>query len=315
MKPLKTYACYNVDEQIRIESSSGAAFTAIAEYVIDNNGIVYGVAMSDDCYYANFISVNKKEDLGKLRGSKYLQAKIGNAFKDVKSNLIDNKIVLFTGTACQINGLKLFLGKDYENLICIDVICHGVPSPALWKKYVEYKEKTYNSKLESVNFRCKDLGWVNYGLKENENYISKNDDEFMQMFLRNHSLRPSCYECNSKINKMSDITLGDFWGIDNFDKSMNDNKGCSLLLIRTKKGIELFENIRNSFVVKEFTYEEGVKYNPSEYVSTTRSKERQLFFNDMNNLSFNELSQKYAAPIKSSMKSKLKKAAKLLLKM
>ena len=152
MNPLKAYACYNKNNELRIRSSSGAVFSSLAEYVFEKHGIVYGVAMSSDCYAAEFISVTNETDLAKLRGSKYLQAKVGNAFKDIKRDLMSGKMVLFTGTGCQVNGLKKFLGKEYENLICIDVICHGAPSPALWKKYAQYQEQRNEGKLKSINF-------------------------------------------------------------------------------------------------------------------------------------------------------------------
>lgn len=141
VEPVKAYACYLKDDNKRMNSSSGAVFSALSSYIFSVNGVVYGVAMADDCRSAVFISVTDEEGLKKLRGSKYLQAKIGDTYKNVKKDLLDGKTVLFTGTGCQINGLKNFLQKDYNNLICVDVICHGVPSPELWRKYVYYQEK------------------------------------------------------------------------------------------------------------------------------------------------------------------------------
>ena len=155
MKPEKVYACYNKDKDVRLSSSSGAVFSSLAEYVFNRNGVVYGVAMSEDCYSAEFIAVSDKSKLIKLRGSKYLQAKVGDTFKKVKVELKAGKLVLFTGTGCQVNGLKKFLGKDYDNLICMDVICHGAPSPALWREYVQYQEKKSGGKLKGINFRYK----------------------------------------------------------------------------------------------------------------------------------------------------------------
>lgn len=166
MKPLKTYACYLKDEDVRMSSSSGAVFSALASYVFSQKGVVYGVAISEDCYSAIFTSVTDAEGLKKLRGSKYLQAKVGNTYKNVKNDLMNGKTVLFTGTGCQINGLKNFLENDYDNLICVDVICHGVPSPALWKKYAQYQEVQNGGKLKYINFRCKDKGWTDFGMKE-----------------------------------------------------------------------------------------------------------------------------------------------------
>ena len=182
MEPVKAYACYLKDDNKRMNSSSGAVFSALSSYIFSVNGVVYGVAMADDCCSAVFISVTDEEGLKKLRGSKYLQAKIGDTYKNVKKDLLDGKTVLFTGTGCQINGLKNFLQKDYNNLICVDVICHGVPSPELWRKYVYYQEKKNKGKLEYVNFRCKDESWTNFGMKEiiqgkklKKKFISIND--------------------------------------------------------------------------------------------------------------------------------------------
>ena len=232
MKPEKVYACYNKNKDVRLSSSSGAVFSSLAEYVLNKNGIVYGVAMSEDCYSAEFIAVMERSGLTKLRGSKYLQAKVGDTFKKVKVELQAGKLVLFTGTGCQVNGLKKFLGKDYNNLICMDVICHGAPSPALWREYAHYQENKSGGKLKGINFRCKDEIWTDFGMKEilenipedsaDKFYISKDKDPYMQMFLRDYCLRPSCYECAAKKEKMSDLTVADFWGIKEVAPEMND---------------------------------------------------------------------------------------------
>lgn len=155
MKPLKVYAGYNTDKDVRLSSSSGAVFSSLAEYVLEQQGVVYGVAMAEDCYSAEFISVTSKEQLTKLRGSKYLQAKVGNTYKSVKEDLMSGKLVLFSGTGCQVNGLKSYLGKEYENLICVDVICHGAPSPALWRKYAEHQEQKIGWKLKGITFAAR----------------------------------------------------------------------------------------------------------------------------------------------------------------
>ena len=262
---LKTYACYNIDKGVRLSSSSGAVFSLLAEYVLEQHGVVYGVAMSEDCYSAEFISVTCKEQLTKLRGSKYLQAKVGDSYKRVKEDLVSGTPVLFSGTGCQVNGLKSFLGKEYENLICVDVICHGAPSPALWQKYATYQEQKNGGKLKGINFRCKDDGWTDFGMKEacekssngelKKLYISKDKDAYMQMFLRDYCLRPSCYSCTAKKVKMSDLTIADFWGINAVAPDMNDGMGTSLVLIRTDKGRAIFERISSSMKLKEVSYE------------------------------------------------------------
>lgn len=320
MKPAKVYACFNKDKDVRLSSSSGAVFSSLAEYVLNKNGIVYGVAMSEDCYSAEFIAVTDEVGLARLRGSKYLQAKIGNTFKSVKENLIAGRYVLFTGTGCQVNGLKSFLERDYDNLICVDVICHGAPSPALWRKYAEYQEKKNGGKLKGINFRCKDDGWVDFGMKEvmksipknkmKKNFISKDNDSYMRMFLQDYCLRPSCYECTAKKVKMSDLTIADFWGINNVAPDMDDGIGTSLVLIRTAKGNELFESANRNMKMKEVSYEDGVKGNPAEYRSCARPSERDKFFEDMRTMSFEELKEKYAVPIRYSLKTRVKRKIK-----
>lgn len=324
MKPEKVYACYNKDKDVRLSSSSGAVFSSLAEDVLNKSGIVYGVAMSEDCYSAEFIGVTDSEGLTKLRGSKYLQAKVGNTFKSVKKELQAGKLVLFTGTGCQVNGLKTFLGKDYDNLICMDVICHGAPSPALWREYARDQEKKMGGKLKGINFRCKDDSWVDFGMKEvlstipedsvKKFYISKDKDPYMQMFLRDYCLRPSCYECMVKKEKMSDLTVADFWGIKDVAPEMNNGLGTSLVLIRTKKGQEIFNYISCEMKLKEVTYEAGVKGNPAEYKSCVRPSQRDTFFDDMHTMSFEELEGKYATPIKYSLKTRAKRKAKKIMK-
>jgi len=289
---LNTYACINNNEGERLSSSSGGVFSLLAKAILNQKGIVYGVAMTKDCYGAEFVRVGDIHQLYQLKGSKYLQAVVGDAYRRAKSDLDNGLLVLFSGTGCQINGLKNFLKIDYDNLYCIDVICHGVPSPALWRKYVQTYERKYG-KLKHVNFRCKDNSWKDFGMKEDSLYISKDRDSFMQMFLNNYCLRPSCYQCVAKAIKMSDMTIADFWGIEKIAPEMDDGKGASLVLIRTKKGICLFNQIISGLTVKEVLYEDGVRGNPSEYKSVKRPVKRDTFFNDMNLLPFEELKRKY----------------------
>lgn len=304
---MKTYAAY-YDNKIRIDSSSGGIFSLLASQC----DVVYGVAMTKDCYGCEFVRI--EGDIAPLRGSKYFQAKVGEIFKHVKEDLILGKRVLFSGTGCQINGLHMFLGKDYDNLITVDVVCHGVPSPKLWREYAKYQEDKYG-KLESVNFRCKDDSWIDYGIKENQLYISKDKDSFMRMFLGNYCLRPSCYECHAKHYKTSDLTIADFWGIEYVAQEMNDGKGTSLVITRTQKGQMLFDRIkREELKWKEVSYEDGIKENPSEYSSVVRPKERETFFEDLNMQSFEKMEKKYAADIKISLIRRIFRKLKFLLK-
>ena len=305
---MNTYAAIYKNNEIRMQSSSGGVFSLLAQQF----EVVYGVAMTPDCYGAEMIRV--EGDLSPLRGSKYLQAKVGDAFRRVKEDLMAGKKVLFSGTGCQINGLHMFLGEDYDKLYCVDVICHGVPSPRLWREYAKHQEVKYG-KLESVNFRCKDDGSKDFGMKLNQVYISKDKDSFMRMFLRDYSLRPSCYECHAKYYKTADLTIADFWGIENVAPEMNDGKGTSLIITRTEKGQSLFDSVKDELRWLEVSYEDAVNGNPSEYSSVGRPELRDSFFKDLKEMSFEGMEKKYAADIKISylrrvlrkVKSKIKK--------
>lgn len=296
---MKTYAAIYKSNAIRESSSSGGIFSALA----DKFDVVYGAAMTDDCHGVEMARI--EDDISSLRGSKYVQAKVGDAFKQVKKDLDAGRSVLFSGTGCQINGLSMFLGKEYTNLFLLDIVCHGTPSPKLWKEYALYQEKQHGM-LESVNFRCKN----GRATKNNSVYISKNEDSFMRMFLRNYCLRPACYECHAKYYKKSDMTIADFWGIENVAPEMSDRKGTSLVIARTEKGEELFENIKNELKWKEVSYEEGVRNNPCEHTSTSRPQQRDMFFEDFNKMPFPELEKKYAADKKVPFSKKVITIAK-----
>lgn len=300
---MKSYAAY-FDHEVRRNSSSGGVFTQIASQF----EVVYGVAMTEDCHGAEFRRMTG--DIGPLRGAKYVQARVGDTFRRVRADLEAGKRILFTGTGCQVNGLKLFLQRDYENLMTVDVICHGVPSPRLWEVYAGWREEQFGEKLESVNFRCKDKGWVGYGLKENRRYIPKIDDPFMQMFLRDYCLRPACYQCGAKDRKLSDLTLGDFWGIERIAPEMNDGKGTSLVIARTEKGQAFFEGMKGQLRWKEVSYEEGVEFNPAEYRSPARPALRETFFHDLASMSFPEMAKKYAGPENVPLSLRMKRRIK-----
>ncbi len=252
----EAYAAYSIDDELRNKSSSGGIFSLCAENVLNNQGVVFGAAF-DEKFTVHHISIKSVNDLNLLQGSKYLQSRIENTYKEAEDILKKGIAVLYSGTACQIAGLKRYLKKDYDNLFTIDVLCHGVPSPKVWKKYIEEQEKSYKSNIKSIFFRSKKFGWKTYAveLKFNnstayENIFSK--DAFMKIFLKNICLRPSCYDCKFKtLNRPSDLTIGDCWGIDNYMPEMDDDKGTSVLLIHSDKGKELFDRIKSKIIFKE----------------------------------------------------------------
>lgn len=296
----KAYACYNTDEDIRLQSSSGGVFTAIAKWIISQNGIVFGAGFDDNLNVVH-MEIDNENDLSKLRGSKYVQSIIGDTFVKAKEYLDEGRIVLFTGTPCQIDGFFHYLKKNYSNLYTQDIICHGVPSPKVWKKYLNFQENQYNSLINrypSPNFRNKDNGWSKYS-----NYLSFKDGNeykecyvnnmYMKAFLKNISLRPSCYDCHSKtLKRNSDITLADLWGCKEIVPEMFDDKGTSFVIVNSEKGKEIFEKISNQLVVKEIDINKAVNYNTSAYKSVALPKKRECFFKNIENTEFNELVEK-----------------------
>lgn len=288
---MNAYAAY-ADDRIRLGSSSGGIFSVLCDFFLDQDGVVYGVSMTEDNYGAKYHRVVKKSEMSKLRGSKYFQAKMNDTFKLVKADLIEGKNVLFSGTGCQINGLRAFLDMEYKNLVCIDVICHGVPSPKLWRKYIDHQEKKYG-KIGVVTFRDKKDGWKNFGVRLDGSYIPKDYDIFMQMFLRDHCLRPSCYKCHAKKDKNADITLADFWGIGDVAPEMDDGLGVSAVITRTDLGDKLFDDVKDRIMWKQVSYDDILKHNPSEYTSVSKPPQRDTFFIDMDSMSFEKLKNKY----------------------
>lgn len=288
------YACYNKDEEIRKESSSGGIFTLLASYIIDNGGIVYGAAFNQN-FEVEHIKVTNKQDLSKLRGSKYVQSRIGNTYSKIKEQLNQNKLVYFSGTPCQIDGLLCFLNKKYDNLICQDIVCHGVPSPKIWKHYLKKFDLEKNAK---ISFRDKSTGWDTYSfsIKQDNNSFKElsSQNEYMKVFLKDLCLRPSCYDCHSKsLHRNSDITLADFWGIKEICPEMYDNKGTSLVFINSDKGKKLFDKILKDIKYQEVDINNASRYNPSSFKSVNIPEKREEYMANIFNNQFNKYSKKY----------------------
>ncbi|SHE83384.1 Coenzyme F420 hydrogenase/dehydrogenase, beta subunit C-terminal domain [Alkalibacter saccharofermentans] len=294
----QAYAAINKDEQIRLSSSSGGIFTLLAENAIKDDGVVFGAGYSEKFEVAHK-SVEKIEELCELRGSKYVQSKIGNSYKLAKDFLDSGRKVLFSGTPCQIAGLNSYLNRSYENLITQDFICHGVPSPIAWRKYIEYRETKAESKVSQVEFRNKDKGWKQFSVSfifENDIGYSKNlnEDLYMRAFLKDLCLRPSCYDCEFKtLNRQSDLTLADFWGIEKVLPEMDDDKGTSLIIVNNKKGQEVFNSISGNMKFKEVDINEAVKYNSAAIKSVNYNPKRKEFLSALNTMPFNKLVDKY----------------------
>lgn len=304
-KPIAVYAAKNSNEPIRMCSSSGGAFTLLAERIIANDGVVFG-ARFDDAWNVIHAWTDTVEGLSAFRGSKYVQSKMGQSYQQVKDFLSEGRQVLFSGTPCQVSGLKRFLRKEYDNLLTVDFVCHGVPSPKVWQIYLQETiarqgvvgKNTVSSfskvtpVITGVNFREKSVGWKKYSFAltlskasadGEKNSVSLSqifpENPFMKAFLADLILRPSCYDCPAKAGKSgADITIGDFWGIEHFRPDFDDDKGCSLIMCHNEKTMQL---LGSSMEMNPMAYEEALAHNPSIEVSVSRPFYRDFFMRNV----------------------------------
>ena len=288
------YAIINKNEEIRLQSSSGGVFTSIVETVIKQNGIVFGAKFDSDFNVIHGYT-DSIEGLFDFRGSKYVQSAIGDSYKDCKNFLEKGRQVLFSGTPCQIAGLQSFLGKNYDNLLLVDIICHGVPSPLLWTEYKKNLEKKFASRIVKTAFRRKDYGWKQFSLavtfgNASEYCNTLRQDSYLKLFLKDVCLRESCYNCKYKTAKrIADITIADFWGIQNEYPELDDDKGTSFVITHSDKGQKIIDCLSNC-TVKIIPLEKGVKYNSSYVRSVIRPTKRDDFFLDLDKYSENKIS-------------------------
>ena len=318
------FAVVNKNEKIRMQSSSGGVFTLFAEKIISENGVVFGAKFNDD--FSVFHSFCETADgIADFRGSKYVQSEMGDSYKKCKEFLQNERKVLFTGTPCQIGGLKAFLGKEHENLICVDFICHGVPSPKFWLKYVDYVEKLNKSKTRKICFRRKGA-WNKFSVSftfanDTEYWKYPNKDEYFSYFFSNVCLRMSCYNCGYKtVSRTSDITIADFWGIQDIAPEMFDAiKGTSLVLVQSEKGEKIFDSVKSLADALPTDLLKSVgqgKRNPVKESAATNSKKmhpnRSKFLKNLDKLPVNELIKRYVSP--SFVRRGLRKIKRMLFK-
>ena len=286
-KPQSVYAALNKNEEIRRDSSSGGMFTILAEKVIKDGGVVFGARFTDD-WRVEIVPTETIDGLAAFRGSKYLQAQMGSSLVLAKKYLQEGRKVLFSGTPCQIAGLRHYLRKDYDNLLAVDFVCHGVPSPKVWKMYLDEVSKASQRAISDIKFRDKPQGWkrFNFTLSYNESNKSytissyNGDNHYMRAFLSDMILRPSCYNCQAKCGRSkSDITLADYWGIDQVHPNMDDDKGTSLLIVRTEKGRQALDFYQTTYT--ESTYEDAFRFNPAIEKSALPHPKRADFFNKL----------------------------------
>lgn len=289
IKPIEVLASINPSEQVRMNSSSGGVFTALAKRVIDDGGVVFGVSWSSK-WMVEHTYVETVEELSKFRGSKYLQSDTNNSFLKVEDFLKNGRKVLFSGTPCQIAGLNKFLRKEYDNLLTVEVVCHGVPSPKIWRDYLAYLLQTNNaianSEITAILFRDKVVGWNRSSLTILTNVdgaktpiFSETLDKnlYMQGFLKDFYLRPSCHKCPAKSGKSgADIGIADYWGVHKFHPTIDCNKGVGLTLLYTLKGKDLYNELELNNTLSNFEY--AIINNPCIVRSVNESKLRAYFW-------------------------------------
>lgn len=278
-EPLDCYAAKNSDEPVRMASSSGGIFTALAEKTIADGGVVFGARFNSEWRVVHDYT-DSIEGLSLFRGSKYLQSSVGNCYRQAQQFLKQGRKVLFSGTPCQIAGLHHFLRHSYPNLFTVDIICHGTPSPKVWLDYLGEIRHPLHS-IEGISFRDKHNGWEKYefSVRQHNTIFSEPfyDNVFMKGFLNNLYLRPSCYSCPAKAGRShADITLGDFWGIKNFHPQFDDDRGVSAVIINTMQGQMFYNSIQAEQIA--VAVDDIIQGNPSLATSVAVPRLRKKFW-------------------------------------
>jgi coenzyme F420-reducing hydrogenase beta subunit len=318
--PTSVYAFRNPDKKELFRSASGGAFVAIAHHIIHQGGVCYGAAYLDDRFHVGHIKVSDKIELFRLQSSKYVQSDPLHTYNDVKQDLQAGLYVLYSGTPCQIAGLKTFLRKDYGNLFTIDLICHGVPSPLLFEKYIQWLSDKH-SKIEEYDFRDKRTGWgLSYMAKTKTKTLSMSGclDPYYYHFLEGNTYRECCYHCKyATSSRVSDMTIGDYWGIEKEHSDFFSLDGVSCLLINTEKGQHIFDLVKDKAYIQKSSLEQVARHNGNLLHPTKRTPFRDIVYKDINNIDNNMLfSEILSCPrsIKSILKAKIPPRIKLLIK-
>lgn len=298
----QAYGIKNKNEKERQDSSSGGVFSLLAGQILDQGGIVFGAAYNDD-FVVHHIAIKDKKDMFRLQSAKYAQSVIGNSFKETEAALKSGHKVLFSGTPCQCSGLKQFLRKEYDNLLLVDLICHGVPSPKVWQKYIDYRSLKENKGKRPfrINMRSKISGWSRYGYSTEFDYgeghitqIHNSQDLFMKAFGGNICLRKSCSDCVAKgVERCTDLTLGDYWGVWNQYPKFDDDKGTSIVFVHSEKGEKILRQLDNKIDCIEVEIDEAYKENMSLINSSKVHEKREEFLERVNTSNFQELVLEY----------------------
>ena len=302
----KAYVAINHSKQQLEKSSSGGMFYILAEYVFQNEGVVCGVMYNENLEVVHEFATSL-EQAKKFCGSKYVRSNLQNTYQQTKQYLEEDKYVLFTGTACQISGLKSFLGKEYEKLILCDILCHGNPSPKVFKMYVKNLEENKKEKVRAVHFRSKENGWKNSTpIIVFENGEKLEDKSYYNAFIEEIMQRPSCHECPfASKRRISDFTIADFWGIEKVVPKLECSEGVSLITVNSNKGSRIFEEIKKKMNYQEVDYDTAASYN--HYHNVEMNKKRKQFFESINEKNIIDYMKQYTKkPIYKKIGRKLK---------
>lgn len=290
----QAYAAYTKNLETRQNSTSGGMFTVISNYVLEKNGVIYGVEF-DENFKVKYSRATSKEETVKFRGSKYIRSRIDDVYDNIKEDLNNSKVVLFIGVPCQIAGLYASLSnKKYDNLITVELICHSTPPQKVFDKYLQYLEKKEKDKISTVRFRSRINGWRVSGLKiEFQSGKAYYDKMYMRAFSRGSISRPSCYECEyaDYTKRVADITIGDCWGVENYSNILDDNTGISIVIISSVIGKEIFENIKDDIIYKKINMKTALSYNHNKPIKMHENRDK--FFANLENLEFDKLHELY----------------------
>lgn len=289
---ISSFAVKAKDDMLRSISQSGGAFGVIASYIIQNDGIVYGAAF-DESGVARHLRAESLEDLARIHGSKYVQSDVRNIFLQVKQDLNAEKLVLFSGTPCQVMGLRKFLHKSYDNLFLIDIICYGVPSPLVWRDFLRFHSKKSYGTLQKIEHRAKQYGWHKCLSKITYQHKIVVTDGWNSFWGSALAIRPSCYECQfTNLNRPGDLTIGDCWGAEKKMPDFDDNRGISLILVNTKKGLAIYRKIQDGFVTRAIDI--GLYKQPRLQYPVKKPLNRVAFWQDYVDLTTSAFIKKYA---------------------
>lgn len=296
----KAYGVKHLDDSVRVSSRSGAAFIAFSDIILKQGGVVYGAAMQKD-FSVRHIRATDFQHRDMMKKAKYVQSNTVQVYPQVEHDLKSGKEVLFSGTPCQVAGLRAYLQEmktEDSKLYCCDLVCHGVPSPAIWNDYINYIQNKYKKKIVEANFRDKEFGWDSHC----ESFVLENTPkkvvsrDYTDLFYDHIMFRPSCYNCQfANVYRPGDLTLADFWGIEKNNASFNDNQGVSLVLVNTERGMKLFEQSKQDFEWFECEIENCIQ--PTLVKPSNMSPRREEFWTDYEKMDFGSFLKKYTKPL------------------